>query len=547
MARDPNFERALAALRHHFTHRGMFDMAAAFRNDKARFKHFSLQMQDLLFDFSRTALDAKTLILLEDLAKAADIETKRAAMFAGLPINETEQRAVLHVALRADLASQHHLGGHDIIADVRAVLADMAAFSEGVRSRQICGATGKAFSNIVNIGIGGSDLGGKMVVQALKPYHDGPHCHFVGNMDGADIADHLNVLDPETTLFIIVSKTFTTLETMSNAIIARQWISQSLGEAAVSKHFVAVSTNETQVLDFGIDKGKIFGFWNWVGGRFSVWSAVGLVVMLAIGQHNFHSFLAGARAMDAHFTSAPIAANIPIIFGLIGFFHRVICGYPTRAIVPYEQRLQHLPAYLQQLDMESNGKQACLDGDLSALPTAPIVWGAAGTNAQHAFFQLLHQGSDIVPVEFILAAHGHEPHLQATHKQLIANCLSQAQALMLGKTKQEVEDELVDQGLPPTAVQKLAPHLIFPGNRPSLMFLHDQLTPFALGRLLALYEHRIFIEGILLNINSFDQWGVELGKTLTKEILPLLAADGADMGRHASMAGLVSWLRTRTL
>jgi len=545
---EPNtVKTALEALRSYIRQRGSFNIAAAFESDATRFEHFSLQFQDLLFDFSKTALDMRTLVLLENLGKAAAIETRRDAMFTGALINETEQRAVLHSALRAEQGTQLHLGGRDIMPDIEAMLGAMANFSNGVRSGQIRGATGKAFTDIVNIGIGGSDLGPRMVVRALTPYHDGPRCHFVSNIDGADIADHLAELDPETTLFIIVSKTFTTVETMSNALIARQWIEQKLGEAAARKHFVAVSTAHNHVLDFGIDKTRIFGFWNWVGGRFSVWSAVGLVVMLAIGVENFCAFLSGARAMDEHFSNMPLRANIPIMHGLIGFFHRVICAYPTRAIIPYEQRLRHLPAFLQQLDMESNGKQTCLDGSLSPLPTAPIVWGAVGTNAQHAFFQLLHQGSDIVPVEFILSAHGHEPHYYAAHRQLIANCLAQAQALMIGKTKQQVEEALIAQGFPEEQAKRLAPHRIFSGNRPTMIFLHDKLTPFALGRLLALYEHRIFVEGVLLNINSFDQWGVELGKVLAAEILPRLIDDVEIKGGgiDGSTRGLIAHLRRR--
>jgi len=550
MTARTEFEAALGSLRHYISERGDFNMAAAFHADKTRFERLSLRLDDLLFDFSKTSLDARTLALLENLAKAAGIEEKRAAMFAGDAINETECRPALHVALRAPEHQEIRLGGHNIIADVQAVLAEMAEFSDGVRGSQICGATGKAFTDIVNIGIGGSDLGPKMVTRALKPYHDGPTCHFVSNIDGADIADHLENLDPQTTLFIIVSKSFTTLETMSNARIARQWIVQKLGEGAVTKHFVAVSTAQGKVEDFGINNKHIFGFWNWVGGRMSVWSAVGLSVMLAIGAQAFRAFLSGAAAMDEHFLKQPLGANIPVVLGLIGFFHRVISAFPTRSVVPYEQRLRHLPAYLQQLDMESNGKRTCLDGKSSSLPTAPVVWGAAGTNAQHAFFQLLHQGSDIIPVEFILCAHGHEQYLQAEHNQLIANCLAQAQALMIGNSTQMVEDELITQGFAAAQAQKLAPHRTFPGNRPSLILLQDRLTPFSLGRLLALYEHRMFVEGVLFNINSFDQWGVELGKNLAAEIAPLLT--GAPLTgeskltqQDGSTAGLITHLRHR--
>jgi len=545
MATKKGFKPALDTLRQHISHRRHFTIEAAFHADKMRFENFSLKLEDLLFDFSKTALDLETLDLLENLSRAAHLETRRAAMFSGESINETEQRPALHMALRAPETHEIWLGGNNIMTDIQLMLAKMEAFSDGVRSGQICGGTGKVFTDIVNIGIGGSDLGAKMVTRALKPYHDGPRCHFVSNIDGADIADHLGALNPETTLFILVSKTFTTLETISNARLARQWIVEKLGETAVANHFVAISTAQGKVEDFGIDKKYIFGFWNWVGGRMSVWSSVGLIVMLAIGAHHFRNFLAGAQQMDAHFLTMPVRANIPVMLGLIGFFHRVICAYPTRAIIPYEQRLRHLPAYLQQLDMESNGKSVCLDGALSPLPTAPIVWGEPGTNAQHAFFQLLHQGTDIVPVEFVLFAQGHEPHLAKEHTQLAANCLAQAQALMLGKSEQVAEFELIAQGFPARQAQKLAPHRAFPGNRPTLMLIQDRLTPFALGRLLALYEHRTFVEGVLFNINSFDQWGVELGKTMAQDILPLLTGE-AQLGEYdGSTAGLIAHLRSR--
>jgi len=544
MAR-PEFEAGVRSLHLHVKQRGDFNIAAAFAADEARFKRFSLTFDDLLFDFSKTALDGKALTLLENLSQAAGIEAKRAAMFSGQPINETEQRPALHVALRAAPTEDIRAGSLNIVAEVHAVLAKMETFSEGVRQGKICGATDKAFTDIVNIGIGGSDLGPRMVARALRPYHDGPRCHFVSNIDGADIADHLANLNPETTLFILVSKTFTTLETMSNARIARQWIVETLGEAAVANHFVAVSTAHDKVEDFGIDKRHIFGFWNWVGGRLSVWSAVGLAVMIAIGSRAFGDFLAGARAMDGHFLNSPHQANIPVMLGLIGFFHRVICGYPTRAILPYEQRLHHLPAYLQQLDMESNGKQVCLDGHSSTLPTAPIIWGEVGTNAQHAFFQLLHQGTESVPVEFVLFAQGHEQNLGDEHRQLVANCLAQAQALVVGKSAAVAQTELIAQGFSSKQAQIQAPHRAFPGNRPSLLLVQNKLTPFSLGRLLALYEHRMFVEGVLFNINSFDQWGVELGKTLTTEIYPRLKGEASSTRQDDESADLIAYLRPR--
>jgi len=541
------FEIELDALRHYVKSRDDFNIKSAFDSDKTRFEHFSICFEDLLFDFSKTALDHHSLTLLENLSKAANIEGRRAAMFAGFPINVTEQRPALHVALRAPLTSQIKLNDHNIIADVHKVLADMRIFCDGIRKGTICGATHKAFTDIVNIGIGGSDLGPRMVTQALKPYHNGPHCHFVSNIDAADIIDHLEPLNPQTTLFILVSKTFTTVETMSNAAIARQWIVQSMGEAAVAKHFVAVSTEPAKVLDFGIDLKRIFDFWNWVGGRMSVWSAVGLSVMLAIGPQKFHDFLAGAHAMDEHFLNAPLRGNIPAMLGLIGFFHRIICAYPSRAIIPYAQRLRHLPAYLQQLDMESNGKQTCLDGRISKIATVPVVFGDVGSNAQHAFFQLLHQGSDIVPVEFILFAQSHEHNFATAHRQLLANGLAQAAALMVGKTRHQAEHELIAQGFPPDEAKKLAPHRHFPGNRPSILFIQDKLTPYSLGRLLALYEHRSFMEGMLFNINSFDQWGVELGKNLASKIYAQLINEGDIKEQDGSTSSLITHLRARMI
>lgn len=545
MARnEAEFEKALNALKTHATQDVLFDIRAAFKDDTRRFEKFSLVFDDLLFDFSKCALNHETLHLLDELAFAADVPGRRDAMFAGEQINITEQRSVLHVALRAPETEEILLAGKNIVTDVHDVLARMAAFSNAVRNGEMTGEGGRAFTDIVNIGIGGSDLGPHMVTNALKAYHDGPRCHFVSNIDSADIADTLRILDPATTLVIISSKTFTTVETMTNAQVARQWISNALGEEAVAKHFAAVSSALDRVADFGIDHTRVFGFWNWVGGRYSVWSAIGLSVMLAIGPDNFYQFLAGAHAMDAHFREAPLNANIPMMLGLIGYWHRVICGYPTRAIIPYEERLNRLPAYLQQLDMESNGKHVTLDGMLSKLPTGPIVWGEPGTNAQHAFFQLLHQGTDIIPVEFIVSVNGHEKYLQRQHDMLVANCLAQAEALMVGKSSDTACRELEAQGVEKNDAENLCAHKAFPGNRPTMMIVQDALTPFALGRLIALYEHRVFVEGVLMNINSFDQWGVELGKALATELLPMVSGDKDIVGgRDASTLGLLSHIR----
>jgi len=534
------FQEALAALKNHAGDDALFDIRQAFATDKQRFAAFSLTLDDLLMDYSKCALSSKTLHLLHTLAQAADITGRRDAMFAGERINVTENRAALHVALRAPEGSRLCLGGQDIAAEIQDVLARMATFCHAIRGGALTGLGGNRFTDIVNIGIGGSDLGPVMVTHALKPYHDGPACHFVSNIDSADIADTLQRLNPATTLAVVASKTFTTHETMTNALVARQWIADILGEQAVRKHFAAVSTALDKVADFGIDPERVFGFWNWVGGRYSIWTAIGLPVMLAIGPERFRQFLAGGHAMDQHFRHAPVMANMPAMLGLIGFWHRVICGYPTRAIIPYEQRLFRLPAYLQQLDMESNGKRVTLDGAPAPTPTGPVVWGEPGTDAQHAFFQLLHQGTDIIPVEFILSAHGHETGLTDQHNSLVANCLAQSEALLCGHSEQAAFNQLTAQGMAAAAARKLAPHKTFPGNRPSVTLMQNLLTPYTLGRLIALYEHRVFVEGALMNINSFDQWGVELGKALALTLMPILEKSQDASAHNGSTQGLLA-------
>lgn len=544
MAREEaQFHAALQALKHHAAHDAPFDIRSAFASDAKRFETFSLTLDDLLFDFSKCAVNKKTVQLLTDIARAADITGRREAMFAGEAINVTENRAVLHVALRAPENSRFLLEGNNIVPEIQAVLKQMEAFSDAIRSGKLTGKKGHKFTDVVNIGIGGSDLGPVMVTGALKPYHDGPSCHFVSNIDGAHIADTLGRLDPATTLIIITSKTFTTTETMTNALHARQWIADALGEGAVGRHFAAVSTALDKVADFGIESSSVFGLWNWVGGRYSIWAAVGLPVMLAIGAEQFRHFLAGAYAMDNHFRKAPLESNIPVMLGLLGFWHRVICTYPTRAIIPYEQRLARLPAYLQQLDMESNGKCVTLEGSPTTTPTGPVIWGEPGTNGQHAFFQLLHQGTDIIPVEFIVSACGHEPHLQHQHNILLANCLAQAEALLCGRLRETAYSELVASGVKAAEAAKLAPHKTFAGNRPSITLMQQQLMPFTLGRLIALYEHRVFVEGALMNIDSFDQWGVELGKELVRTLLPMVEGKQESDTHNTSTLGLVAHIK----
>jgi glucose-6-phosphate isomerase len=518
------------------------DLRAAFAADSDRFARYSVSSGDLLMDFSKTAVNEQIMTLLERLAEEAGVDKKRDAMFAGEAINFTEGRAVLHTALRNRANTPVLVDGKDVMPDVNAVLEAMGRFAEGIRSGTLKGATGKAITDVVNIGIGGSDLGPVMVTLALAPFHDGPRAHFVSNVDGAHIADTLKTLDPETTLFIIASKTFTTIETMTNAASARKFIADKLGEAAVQHHFAAVSTALDKVAAFGIDQERVFGFWDWVGGRYSIWSAIGLPLMIAVGPENFGKFLDGAHAMDTHFREAPVLENLPMLLGLIGFYHRNVLGYPSRAILPYDQRLLRFPAYLQQLDMESNGKGVTVDGTPVDGNSGPVVWGEPGTNGQHAFYQLIHQGTSIIPAEFMIAANGFEPDLRHQHELLIANCLAQSEALMKGRTLQEAKAQLTAKGGDEAQANFIAPHRVFTGNRPSITFVYDQLTPFALGRLIALYEHRVFVEGVLFRINSFDQWGVELGKELATGLLPIVEGKESAAGHDSSTQGLVKTL-----
>jgi len=518
------------------------DIRAAFAADAGRFAKFSAVFEDLLMDYSKTAVNDEIMMLLEKLADAGGVAAKRDEMFSGVAINFTEGRAVLHTALRNRANTPVLVDGKDVMPDVNGVLAAMGKFADGIRSGTLTGATGKKITDVVNIGIGGSDLGPVMVTLALAPFHDGPRAHFVSNVDGAHIADTLKLLDAETTLFIVASKTFTTIETMTNAASARAFIADRLGEAAVGHHFCAVSTALDKVAAFGIESERVFGFWDWVGGRYSIWSAIGLPLMIAVGPENFGKFLDGAHAMDTHFRTAPVRQNLPMLLGLIGFYHRNVLGYPSRAILPYDQRLLRFPAYLQQLDMESNGKGVTIDGTPVEGNSGPVVWGEPGTNGQHAFYQLIHQGTSIIPAEFMIAANGFEPHLRHQHELLIANVLAQSEALMKGRTFEEAKKQLTDKGMDDKKADFIAPHRVFAGNRPSITFVYDKLTPFALGRLIALYEHRVFVEGVLFRINSFDQWGVELGKELATGLLPVVEGKESAAGHDASTQGLVKAL-----
>lgn len=535
---NPSIRTVLSKLESHKTGSAPKDMREAFASDPERALRFSVRLDDLRMDYSKCAIDDEGMELLKQLAASADIETARDRMFAGEPINTTEGRAVLHTALRADKNADIRVDGENVVPGVHAVLQAMGAFSDGLRDGAISGATGKTFTDVVNIGIGGSDLGPVMATLALAPYHDGPRLHFVSNVDGAHIADTLSGLDPETTLIIVASKTFTTIETMTNAKTAREFIVSRLGEDAVAKHFAAVSTALDKVSAFGLEETRVFGFWDWVGGRYSLWSAIGLPLMIAIGRKAFAEFLAGARKIDRHFQDAPIDQNLPMLLGLLGAYHRLVCGYPSRAVIPYDQRLSRFPAYLQQLDMESNGKSVGTHGMPLETASGPIVWGEPGTNGQHAFFQLLHQGTDVIPVEFMIAANGHEKTLKHQHQLLIANCLAQSEALMRGRTTEEARAQLIAGGASEAEADRLAPHKTFPGNRPSITIVYDKLTPFALGRLIALYEHRVFVEAQIFGINAFDQWGVELGKELATALLPVVKGESDGEGHDASTLGL---------
>jgi glucose-6-phosphate isomerase len=540
----PIVEQAFAALRAHWEKDGLRDMRKAFSEDASRFTRFSARLDDFMLDWSKCAVTAETMRLLHGLAAAAEVTAKRDRMFAGEAINTTENRAVLHIALRNQSGRAILVDGKDVMPDVKRVLADMGKFADGIRSGSIAAANGVKITDVVNIGIGGSDLGPAMTTLAMAPYHDGPRLHFVSNVDGAHIADTLKPLDPRTTLFLIASKTFTTIETMTNAATARQWIVQHVGEVAVAKHFAAISTALDKVKAFGIGHERTFGFWDWVGGRYSVWSAIGLPLMIAIGPKNFERLLDGGHAMDEHFRTSPVEYNLPYVLGLIGLWHRNVLGYPTRTVIPYDQRLSRLPAYLQQLDMESNGKRVRKDGTPVKEQTGPVVWGEPGTNGQHAFFQLLHQGTGIVPVEFLIAAQAQDPTPAIHHDLLKANCLAQSEALMRGRTFAEAKAQLLAQGKSEAEATRIAPHRVFTGNRPSVTIAYRKLDPFTLGRIIALYEHRVFVEAAVWDINAFDQWGVELGKELATGLLPIVEGKADASSRDASTQGLVAHLKS---
>ncbi len=507
--------------------------------DDSRAAVFSARLDDMLFDYSKTNIDTQTLDLLIELAKASGLDATREAMFSGAAINQTEGRAVLHTALR-NLDVPVTIGGVDVMPPVRATHARMQAFASGVRSGRYVG-QGGTITDVVNIGIGGSDLGPAMAVLALVPYGDGPRCHFVSNVDGAHVHDVLGGLNPQTTLVIVASKTFTTIETMANAETARRWMAKAVVDPAAQ--FVAVSTSAEKTAAFGIDPSRVFGFEDWVGGRYSLWGPIGLSLMLAIGPKDFDRFLAGAAAMDAHFREAPFAQNLPVLLALVGIWHNQVCGFATRAVLPYDQRLSRLPAYLQQLEMESNGKRVAMDGSDLVVNSGPVVWGEPGTNGQHAFYQLIHQGTRVIPCEFLVAKTGHEPELAHQHLLLVANCLAQSEALLRGRSLTEATEIMAAKGLTGAERDRQARHRVFPGNRPSTTLAYGRLDPFTLGRIIALYEHRVFVEGVILGINSFDQWGVELGKELAVALALILQGKQSAAGKDGSTRALVDYLR----
>ena len=512
-----------------------------FAQDPGRAERFTLDAVGLHLDYSKHRITPETLQLLLRLADESGLRARIDAMFRGERINTTEGRAVLHVALRAPREQRLLLDGEDVVAKVHAVLDRMHAFAERVRGGDWRGHTGARIRNVVNLGIGGSDLGPVMACEALRHYADRSLTfRFVSNVDPTDFAEATHGLDPAQTLFIVASKTFTTLETMSNARAARQWCLRTLGdERAIAKHFVAVSTNADEVARFGIDPSNMFEFWDWVGGRYSLWSAIGLSIALVVGMDRFEELLEGAHGMDEHFRSAPLEGNMPVILALIGIWHVNFLGCPTHAVLPYDQYLHRLPAFLQQLDMESNGKRVDRDGRTVDYATGPVLWGEPGTNGQHAFFQLLHQGTQVVPADFIAAVEGHHA-LGDHHRLLLANCLAQTQALAFGKTEPEALAELLGQGMHSDAARRLAPYKAFPGNRPTSTILLDRLTPANLGALIALYEHKVFVQGAVWNIDSFDQWGVELGKQLAGRVAGALERGSPASDMDASTAGLVA-------
>ncbi len=538
---NPTQTAAWQALQKHFDEMKDVTIADLFAKDGDRFSKFSATFDDqMLVDYSKNRITEETLAKLQDLAKECDLAGAIKSMFSGEKINRTENRAVLHVALRNRSNTPILVDGKDVMPEVNAVLEKMKTFSEAIISGEWKGYTGKAITDVVNIGIGGSDLGPYMVTEALRPYKNHLNMHFVSNVDGTHIAEVLKKVNPETTLFLVASKTFTTQETMTNAHSARDWFLKAAGdEKHVAKHFAALSTNAKAVGEFGIDTANMFEFWDWVGGRYSLWSAIGLSIVLSIGFDNFVELLSGAHAMDKHFSTTPAEKNLPVLLALIGIWYNNFFGAETEAILPYDQYMHRFAAYFQQGNMESNGKYVDRNGKVVDYQTGPIIWGEPGTNGQHAFYQLIHQGTKMVPCDFIAPAITHNP-LSDHHQKLLSNFFAQTEALAFGKSREVVEQEYRDQGKDPATLDYVVPFKVFKGNRPTNSILLREITPFSLGALIALYEHKIFTQGVILNIFTFDQWGVELGKQLANRILPELKDDKEISSHDSSTNGLIN-------
>ncbi|EPF3432285.1 glucose-6-phosphate isomerase [Escherichia coli] len=538
---NPTQTAAWQALQKHFDEMKDVTIADLFAKDGDRFSKFSATFDDqMLVDYSKNRITEETLAKLQDLAKECDLAGAIKSMFSGEKINRTENRAVLHVALRNRSNTPILVDGKDVMPEVNAVLEKMKTFSEAIISGEWKGYTGKAITDVVNIGIGGSDLGPYMVTEALRPYKNHLNMHFVSNVDGTHIAEVLKKVNPETTLFLVASKTFTTQETMTNAHSARDWFLKAAGdEKHVAKHFAALSTNAKAVGEFGIDTANMFEFWDWVGGRYSLWSAIGLSIVLSIGFDNFVKLLSGAHAMDKHFSTTPAEKNLPVLLALIGIWYNNFFGAETEAILPYDQYMHRFAAYFQQGNMESNGKYVDRNGNVVDYQTGPIIWGEPGTNGQHAFYQLIHQGTKMVPCDFIAPAITHNP-LSDHHQKLLSNFFAQTEALAFGKSREVVEQEYRDQGKDPATLDYVVPFKVFEGNRPTNSILLREITPFSLGALIALYEHKIFTQGVILNIFTFDQWGVELGKQLANRILPELKDDKEISSHDSSTNGLIN-------
>lgn len=531
---------AFKYLSNHYIEIAPKSMRDLFKSDPQRFEKFSILKDDILFDYSKNRINDETIALLLQLARECKVKDAIDAMFSGELINETENRAVLHTALRSQNDNPIKVDGEDIKPEIKKVLRQMESFCDRILSGEWKGYTGKEITDVVNIGIGGSDLGPVMVTEALKSYKTRLNMHFVSNVDGTQMVETLKPINPETTLFLVASKTFTTQETMLNAFSAKEWLLKSGGkESDVSKHFVALSTNTEAVKKFGIDTDNMFVFWNWVGGRYSLWSAIGLSIALGVGFKNFEELLKGANAADVHFQESEFEENIPVIMGVLGVWYNNFFDSETQAILPYDQYMHRFAAYFQQGDMESNGKNVDRNGKNVDYQTGPIIWGEPGTNGQHAFYQLIHQGTKLIPCDFIAPAQSHNP-IGEHHTFLLSNFFAQTEALMNGKTEEEVSKELQDSGLDEGAIEKLLPYKVFDGNRPTNSFLIKKITPYTLGTLIAFYEHKIFVQGIIWNIFSFDQWGVELGKQLANKILPELENNDEVNTHDTSTNGLIN-------